>query len=132
MDSDEEILELEEDVLEEPKNDTESWVEWIRKVTRYTEEQLDKANITDWVTNQRKRLWTWAGHVARREESRWTTKALNWMPRQGRRRVGRPCQRWEDPLQNYFNRVAGDGTIWRAIAMDRETWKSFEDGFLQG
>ena len=38
--------------------------------------------------------WTWAGHVARRTDGRWTTAVTEWTPRTGKRSQDRPYKRW--------------------------------------
>ena len=39
----------------------EVWVSWIKRTTDYAEQQLARAQITDWVAEQRKRYWQLAG-----------------------------------------------------------------------
>ena len=47
-----------------------------------------------------KRRWKWAGHVARREDGRWTEAVTVWWPREmGRRRRGGQKKRWKDDLR---------------------------------
>ncbi len=33
--------------------------------------------------------WTWAGHVMRRRDNRWTARVIEWQPRNGRKNQGR-------------------------------------------
>ncbi|CAH2235562.1 jg9251 [Pararge aegeria aegeria] len=58
--------------------------------------------------------WQWAGHIARRTDGRWGLKVLEWLPRTGKRSVGRPQTRWTDDIR----RVAG--RRWRQAAQDRD------------
>ncbi|CAG9135919.1 unnamed protein product [Plutella xylostella] len=56
--------------------------------------------------------WRWAGHLARREDGRWTKAVSEWWPREGRRLVGRPPTRWSDDIR----RVTGPN--WMSVAQD--------------
>ena len=58
----------------------EDWVSWICRATDFAEEQLAKARITDWVTEQRKRYWQFAGNMARISDDRWSSLVLSWSP----------------------------------------------------
>ena len=106
----------------------EPWVDWLARATRYAEAELKKANVADWTSQQKQRAFRWAGHVARREDSRWSSTVLQWKPElslASYRRKGRPLKRWEDALQQWHY-------DWRAIAVDRELWKENEACFLSG
>ena len=85
----------------EEKQSEESWVHWIIRATRSGEKELAKARVPDWNEEQRKRKWKWAGHVARREDSRWSTTMIQWNPKGGRRRVGAQHRRWADDVDSY-------------------------------
>ena len=50
----------------------ETWVEWIQRATGKAVHEARKANVADWVEEQRKRKWRWAGHVIRRADGRWS------------------------------------------------------------
>ena len=75
----------------------ETWVQWKQRTTREALEIMDKLKIPDWADEQRRRLWRWAGHTARRQDGRWSRQAIFWTP-DGTRNRGRPKKRWEDPL----------------------------------
>jgi hypothetical protein len=69
----------------------------------------------------------WAGHVARRTDSRWTTKLMEWYPRDWKRPVGRPPMRWNDSLRKNYCTRDNDGKIveyWTTRAKDRNQWKA--------
>ena len=91
----------------------------------------------DWVTEQRSRKWSWAGHVARRNDGRWTQAVLDWRP-QGQRKQGRPAKRWEDDVQTFCKDVASDmgcnsgEATWRELAQDRDSWKLWGERFEVG
>ena len=48
----------------------EDYVDWIKRATEMAEGAAKKARVTDWVTEQARRKFLWAGHVARREDGR--------------------------------------------------------------
>ena len=64
----------------EDKLETESWVEWVRRTTDVAENALKKIHIHDWVAEQKKRLWRFAGHTVRRTDGRWNTLLLRCQP----------------------------------------------------
>ena len=53
--------------------------------------------------------WRWAGHVARRNDNRWTLRLTEWLTREGKKRRGRQ----------------------KRLAKDRKTWKDHEEGYIQ-
>ncbi|CAG9106243.1 unnamed protein product [Plutella xylostella] len=67
------------------------------------EEIRRRTKVTDIAKRISTLKWQWAGHVARRADDRWSRKVLEWRPRVGKRRVGRPPTRWSDDLR----KVAG-------------------------
>ena len=56
----------------EEEDKMESWIDWKQRVTREAVIAMDRAGIPDWVQEQRRRKWRWVGHVARRDDGRWT------------------------------------------------------------
>jgi len=54
----------------------ETWIDWIKRVTGIVEAHADKAHVRDWVQEQRKRKWRWAGHIMRMHDGRWTRQVL--------------------------------------------------------
>eukprot|EP00973_Karenia_brevis_P001287 175634-Karenia_brevis.AAC.1 len=71
-------------------NDTallEPWTEWLHRVTHLVEGINQKLGIEDWIVKCRRKQFTWAGHVLRRTDGRWSTKLLLWdASQQGQRR----------------------------------------------
>ena len=82
----------------------------------------------DWVTEQKRRKWRWAGHVSRRKDGRWSTRMLYWLPHGGERRRGRPATRWEDVLKAF---AASRGAKWETWAADRSVWDTLEQDFVE-
>ncbi|CAH2092926.1 unnamed protein product [Euphydryas editha] len=96
----------------------------IRKTHRIRHTKIRNITQTIDALHHAQRLkFKWAGHVARLKDKRWTSKVATWDGPQGKRRVGRPCMRWEDDIK----KIAGPD--WIHIAKDREKWKSLEEAF---
>ena len=118
-----------EDVEGEPNLVLEDWVSWIKRTTEFAEEQLAKAKITDWVTEQRKRYWEFAGRLARCSDSRRSHLILHWIPKKGFRRVGSPEKRWSDDIATYCSKNLEEH--WFVLAQDLKTWDSLKDKFVE-
>ena len=59
----------------------------------------------------RKMKWSWAGHINRLKDDRWTSRVTTWRPYDKKRRQGRPAKRWRDDLDKYRS-----DTIWQRTA----------------
>ena len=116
---------------EDTELDLETWVDWIMRTTGIIEEQLRQTGLDDWCKGIRRKKWRWAGHLARREDGRWSTKLLDWQPSQGRRRIGRLCRRWADELDDFFMARGSRRGSWIAISQDRDTWIDLETEFVE-
>ena len=125
-------LDHDDSFQEDDKGVGETWVEYIKRITALADVSLDRAHCRDWVSEQRRRKWIWAGHVARMlmwSPERWTLKLLDWTPRYGRK-VGRPSSRWEDVLNNYCKQYMGDDAAdWRLYALNKAEWMARIDSF---
>jgi hypothetical protein len=111
----------------------EDYTEWIKRTTREAEASYQKFVGEDWVVEQRRRKWQWAGHVARRCDGRWNRILLDWAPT-GSRARGRPHRRWNEEIVKYFNSQMGDDApedFWKFQALDREIWHDLENVFLE-
>ena len=106
----------------------EDWVTWVKRATRIAEAELEKASVTDWVQEQRKRYWDFAGRLARYSDNRWSHAVLNWIPRDGSRNVGAPRKRWKDDISNFC--LKGFEEDWLVLAQDEFTWKALRDRFI--
>jgi hypothetical protein len=117
--------------LSRASDDLEDWVDWIKRATVTAEGAARRSRVTDWVEEQAKRKFLWAGHVARREDGRWNAKLLHWWPTACRRR-GHPRRRWSDVLDAYFwerlHLSRGECVIY---AGDRVAWASLVDDFIK-
>ena len=84
----------------------------------------EKTKVTDVIEQVRRRKWTWAGHVSKIQDNRWTLRITNWKPYERKRPRGRPARRWRHELDEYW-----EDTIWQRIAQDRQTWKQHAEAF---
>ena len=78
-------------------------------------------DIVEFVTSQK---WKWAGHVARSKDNRWTLRATEWQPRNGKRSRGRQTRRWRDDI------VQIKGNSWYREARERDKWKHDAEGYI--
>ena len=84
-----------------------------------------QTGVADILRKIKQSKWRWAGHVARRNDNRWTKRLLEWQPRIGKRRRGRQKRRWRDDITSYI------GTTWARVAVDRKVWNDHEEGYIQ-
>ncbi len=52
----------------------------------------------DILTTIKMKKWSWAGHVMRRTDNRWTKRVTEWHPRNCERSHGRQRIRWRDEI----------------------------------
>ena len=86
----------------------------------------EKTKITIVIEKVRRRKWTWAGHVSRIRDNRWTLRITTWKPYIWKRPRGKLARHWRDELDDYWK-----GTIWQGIAQDRQTWKQHAEASVQ-
>ena len=84
-----------------------------------------KTKVIDIVKYVTKAKASWAGHVARLQDNRWTRRTTEWTPRQGKRARGRPPGRWRDDLEQHF------GKTWTRTAQERAKWKRQTEGYIR-
>ena len=89
---------------------------WVRERTK----------VIDIISNVRKMKWSWAGHINRLKDDRWTSRVTTWRPYDKKRRLGRPAKRWRDNLDKYWS-----DTIWQWTAQDRVIWRRHGEAFAQ-
>ena len=77
---------------------------WVRERTK----------VIDIINTVRKMKWSWAGHINRLKDDRWTSRVTTWRPYDKKRRQGRPAKRWRDDLDKYWS-----DTILQRKAQDR-------------
>jgi len=74
----------------------EQWVDWIIRATHAVEEKMTCCNIPHWPEGQRSRRRHLEKKILESSDGRWSKRLLEWEPRGGFRRVGRPHTRWTD------------------------------------
>ena len=86
---------------------------WIRSMTQ----------VTDIIQTVKQKKWSWAGHLARTSDNRWTKLVTEWIPRNGSRHRGRQKVRWRDEITNFLD------VTWMRKAQDRSEWCQLGEAF---
>ena len=60
-----------------------------------------QTKVSDIIVRVKKLKWDWAGHIARRQDGRWTKEILNWYPRDQKRPRKRPNMRWIHEINKF-------------------------------
>ena len=89
---------------------------WVRERTK----------LIDIIYTVRKMKWSWAGHINRLKDDRWTSRVTTWRPYDKKIRQGRPAKRWRDDLDKYWS-----DTLWQRTAQDRVIWRQHAEAFAQ-
>jgi hypothetical protein len=84
-----------------------------------------RTKVKDVVEKYASLKWRWAGHVARRQDGRWTKRIILWRPRLNSRQRGRPPTRWTDDI------ISTAGHNWVVKAQDRKSWRDMEEAYVQ-
>ena len=83
-----------------------------------------KTRVTDIIKLICEKKWRWAGHVARRNDNRWTSRTTFWTPYGSKRKRGRQKLRWRDDLDKYRK-------LWHQDATDRNKWRILEEAYAR-
>ena len=83
------------------------------------------SGMTDIISTIKKLKWSWAGHIARIKDNRWTQRTTEWMPIGYKRERARPMTRWEDEIIKFM------GVTWNRNAQNRKLWKIQGEAFVQ-
>ena len=128
----------EEEVLEDPQNELEPFVDWIQRVTHNVEERVKSLKMRSWIEEARIRKWKWARSLYTKKSSeQWSTRALHWNPQihydrpkpAARRRPTRPNLRWLDDIVKI-----GHGSSSTTTAEDLEQehfWTQYQDLYVK-
>ena len=85
-----------------------------------------RTKVIDIINTVRKMKWTWAGHINRLKDDRWTSRVTTWIPCDKTIRQGRPAKRRRDDMDKYWS-----DTIWQRTAHDRVIWRRHAEAFAQ-
>ena len=109
---------LEEDM--DNANDQPYWQSLMMEVGKEDEVHFHwkRTKVVDITSNVRQMKWSWAGHINRLKDDRWTSRVTTWKPYDKKRRQRRSAKRWRDDLDKYWRY-----TIWQRKAQDRLTWR---------
>ena len=110
----------------------ENWIDYIVRSTRMAESLSGRFHVRDWVTEHFRCKFRLAGHIARRTDDRWSARALVFLPEGGSRGQGRPVNRWDNCINDFFwsAHAMGNGQ-WKELAVDRRSWSNLEKVFCE-
>ena len=83
------------------------------------------SGTNDIISTIKKLKWSWAGHIARMKDNRWTQRTMEWIPIGQKRERARPMTRWDDEIIKFM------GVTWIRKAQDRKLWKIHGEAFVQ-
>ena len=89
---------------------------WVRERTK----------LIDIIYTVRKMKWSWAWHINRLKDDRWTSRVTTWRPYDKKIRQGRPAKQWRNDLDKYWS-----DTIWQRTAQDRVIWRRHAEAFAK-
>ncbi|KAK6729241.1 hypothetical protein RB195_006344 [Necator americanus] len=91
-----------------------------------------RSKIRDAAAFEKESKISWAGHVMRFNDNRWTRAVSDWVPRDIKCTTGRPPTRWSDFFTKSFKekydalRVPRERRDhWATLARDRDKWKNY-------
>ena len=59
----------------------------------------EKTKVNDIFVVIKEQMCRWAGHVARREDNRWSKRLTDWTLRESKRERKRPDRRWRNEIE---------------------------------
>ena len=90
----------------------------VRLIDKVKSDEIRKQTMfKDAAQDARERKLRWAGHIARRQDNRWTTRTTFWWPYDLKRPLGRPPYRWRREMEQAI------GLSWHNIARNREEYR---------
>ena len=76
------------------------------------------------IRSLKSRRLSWAGQLARMEQSRNAYRVLMGKP-EGKRPLGRPRRRWEDNIKMDLREVCWDPGEWMDLVEDSDQWRAY-------
>ena len=112
----------------------EPWHEWCKRVTEEVAKEILTAGIEELAVAAKRKVWTLAGHISRRDDGRWSKTMISWQPEAGQSPVARPFKRWVEDINKFVQLVEPneEPEAWRLLAAHRPTWKALGDAFCGG
>ena len=122
----------------------ETWVDWVKRSSRYARAAARRAGIRFWVEAYLEAKWKWAGHVIRMDPERPARRITEWRDSEWslivdalhgnsldrlRRRRRQRWFRWEDSLRKFATQQGW--TSWQRAAQDRDLWRAGTKGFVK-
>ena len=115
----------------------EPWKDFLQRTAKWTDEQLEKANISDWLEQWKTRKWKWAGRLMTKDIHKWSADATMWNPSihsscaRGRRQA-RPRRRWDQDFVDYWNAASLENRrSWHELARDAAIWNEHCEKFAK-
>ena len=111
----------------------EPWPEFLKRTALWTDEQLVKSGLHQWVVQWKTRKRQWAAKLMAEGTDKWSSTATLWRPsvhsssRLGRRQA-RPKRRWDQNFVEYIASAMPDNH-WQEFAKDPKTWLSHTSMF---
>ena len=66
---------VEEDEEGNETEELEPWPDVLKRTAQWTEEQLAKANLRQWIAQWRRRKWQWASKLLDKDNNKWSAVA---------------------------------------------------------
>lgn len=85
----------------------------------------NKTQVIDALQHAQALKWRWAGHLMRTSDDRWTRTTTLWKGPSGKRKRGRPQERWQDEI------VEIAGKAWKQLATEKKQWKLLEEAYTR-
>ena len=97
-------------------------ITWKQKVTN--EEVRKRTGMGSLLNMLRRNRLRWLGHVHRMNNNRLPKQALQWSPRKGKRRRGRPRKNWKTTDTDDLRALEMSWEEFELVGQDRVMWRS--------
>ena len=97
-------------------------ITWKQKVTN--EEVRNRTGMGNLLNILRRNRLRWLGHVHRMSSNRLPKQALQWSPRKGKRRRGRPRKNWKTTVTDDLRLLEMAWEEAELVGQDRVMWRS--------
>ena len=127
--------ESEKDEEESEADELEPWHDFLKRTAQWTEEELEKAKLKQWLVQWRRRKWKWAAGLLDKDNTKWSAVATKWQPLVhsgyvAGRRQARPKKRWDQDFVDYLLVACpSENRHWHQLASDKVWWLSQTEAF---